>query len=307
MKKILKDVHEFMKGSVAFSYNGFCSDTYIYPLNLEFTIVDTDFYYKYLDENGVPYRVYSSMGKQYNPTRIAAYGLAHYNNYIENQSEDSKKKFLSMVEWFLSKESGLYFYDFDWDDLKAPWISCMAQGEAASLLIRAYKTTGDCIYLDHASKSLEPLFLDIVKGGVKSFINNKHVFLEEYPGSKNLHVLNGFLFGLIGIIETRLITNDEKLKSLEQKLVYSLVENLDKWGESWSYYQIDAGKILKNFCTPAYHNLHISQLKFINEHHPDWRLEEKIDSWSEGSLSLSSRLAALGGKVAYRVINKAQR
>lgn len=307
MSKLLKDINEYIKGTNSFSYSDYDYNSFVYPIGLEFTLDDIEFYYKDIDEKGIPYRVYKSVGKQYNPTRIAAYGLAHYNDYINKQSGESKQIFLKMAEWFLAEESCLYSYGFDWDDLRAPWISCMAQGEAASILVRAYKITGDDVYLNHALKALEPCFINITNGGVQSLIDNKYVFLEEYPGSKNMHVLNGFLFGLIGIIETRLITNDDELKTLEEKLIYSLIENLDRWGEDWSYYQIDADKKLKNFCTPAYHNLHISQLKFINEHYPDKRFEKKINSWSKGANRIDTRVKALIGKVTYRIINKAQK
>lgn len=308
MNKLIKDVHSFIKGTDVFGYNVSCIDDSTYPLDLSFTLIESNFYYKNIDENGIPYRVYSSVGKQYNPTRVAAYGLAHYNDYINNGSQESKKVFLSMADWFMSKPSGEYGYSFDWEDLKAPWLSCMAQGEAASLLVRAYKTTDNKAYLDQALLSLKPLYKTIVEGGVQSLIDNKYIFLEEYPSFRSAHVLNGFLYALTGVIETRLITEDKDLKYLEENLVYSLIENLHRWGTKyWSYYQIDSDKVIKNFCTPAYHNLHITQLKFINKHYPDPKLEEKIYFWSKGSYRMDIRMRALIGKATYRIINKAQR
>lgn len=308
MNKILKDVADYIMGTKVFGYNGYCPNKFIYPLDLNFTLQNSNFYFKFKDSDGVPYRVYKSVGKQYNPTRIAAYGLAHYNNYISEGPLSSRDIFLKMANWYLSVESGEYSYNFDWEDLKAPWLSCMAQGEAASVLIRAYKITNDRAYLDHALKSLIPLFNSIDNGGVQSLIDNKYIFLEEYPSLKCQHVLNGFLYGLIGIIETRLISGDEELRRLEEKLVSSLINNINKWGDSnWSYYQIDKNCRVNNYCTPAYHNLHIAQLKFINEHYPNNEIQYKIKSWSNGANRIDVRMKALLGKFFYRMTNKAQR
>jgi len=281
---------------------------FLYPLDLEFTLENSHIYYKDLDEKGIPYRIYKTSGKQYNPTRIAAFGLAHYNRYIQDSNLESKISFLKMADWFLKIDNARYTYSFDWEDLKAPWISCMAQGEAASLLIRAYQLTNEDKYLIHALESIKPFLIDFNDGGVQSLIDNTHIFLEEYPSEKNPHVLNGFLYALIGLIEVLFVFEDKELLDFRNILLGSLNENIDKWGPgTWSFYQIDSDKKIKNYCTPSYHNLHITQLKFINHYFPSEKITKVINRWTKGRDSRLIRVNALFFKVAYRLNNKAQR
>lgn len=306
IKKYFRDIKSSLFGTDNFSRLN--TDDFKYPLDLMFTLDNSNVFYQYLDDNGIPYRIYETVGLQYNPTRIAAFGLAHYNKFIEESDLASRDIFLKMANWFLDIEDARYTYSFDWGELKSPWISCMSQGEAASILIRAYKLTNEDKYLHHALKSIEPFFIDIEHGGVQSLIDNKYIFLEEYPSNNSQHVLNGFLYALIGLVEILFVYKNSELSEFRDKLLDSLYENIDKWGPGkWSFYQIDSDKKIKNYCTPSYHNLHITQLKFINYHFPNEEITKVIYRWTEGKHSKIIRVNSLFYKIAYRLNNKAQR
>lgn len=79
----------------------------------------------------------------------------------------------------------------------APWISAFAQGQAISELMRAYRLSGSPGYLRAARHALNP-FLHPVPAGVTSWWGG-HRWYEEYPAAHPYHVLNGFMFALVGL------------------------------------------------------------------------------------------------------------
>lgn len=307
-KKIYSDFQKYFFGTDEFSFLPYC-DGFCYPVDLSFTLEDISFYYKPFDKNGIPYKVYSSVGEQYNPTRVAAYGLSHYNLFISSGEESAKYVVLKVADWFLGKQDARYEYKFNWQDLKSPWISCMAQGEAASLLVRAFVLTNDTAYLDHARKSLAPFFVDVSRGGVRSYLADNSVFLEEYPSAKPSHVLNGFLYSLIGLAEYNRFSEDEDTSRLFEQLLDTLIANIRLWSsDCWSLYEVNEVYLKSaNFCTPSYHNLQISQLKWVLEHRPSNELREVVELWQRGLDSFPVRMNAMLGKVLFRLKNRAQR
>lgn len=307
MRKILRDIKKYIFSTDDFSLAKY-NDGFRYPVDLEFTLEEQGFYYRPVDESGIPYKVYASVGRQYNPTRIAAYALAHYNSYIGDQSQFKKQIFLKCADWFLERSTARYEYNFDWEDLKAPWISCMAQGEAASVLVRAYKLTGNNAYLEQAEKSLEPLYCSIDEGGVQSKLSDGSLFVEEYPSKNPTHVLNGFLYTLIGLGEVADVTGSQKHKELFSQLIASLRHNIGLWSyRKWSLYEDPATANGINYCTPSYHNLQLSQLKWLCQRVDAPEIEKFLVVWEGGLSSLSSRLCAFCGKVYFRLLNRAQR
>ena len=305
--KIFRDVKKYIFGTSEFGHlndhgNG------IYPIDLSFTLEDEDSYYSPKDKDGIPYKVYSSVGDQYNPARVAAYSLAHFNRFVSKGDRKSKEIFLDCADWFLSKSSGRFEYFFDWGRLRAPWISCMTQGEAASVLIRGYRLTQNFRYLECAEKSLEPFFLKIQEDGVQSHLSDGSIFLEEYPSASPTHVLNGFMFSLIGLAEFVDESQSEKHKLLLNKLIISLNKNIYLWNTGkWSLYEDPNIAGGKNFCTPSYQNLQISQLIWLVNRIDFSEINGVIHSWEKGVNSLPVRLYALLGKLYFRLRNKAQR
>lgn len=307
VRKKIRDIKKYVLGTKDFSFP-YCEYSLLYPVDLDFTLKDEEFYYRPLDDFGIPYRIYQSVGKQYNPTRIAAYSLAHFNRHAVTGDVELNAKFLKCANWFLNNDSARYVYHFDWNDLKAPWISCMAQGEAASVLIRAYKKTGDKQYLQQAEKALEPFFTGIKQGGLQSKLPDGSLFLEEYPSANPSHVLNGFLYALIGLGEFIDISQSPRHNELFVKLSLSVCKNIEVWCcRNWSLYEDENKANGLNFCTPSYHNLQITQLKWLNNRVKSPDLERAINSWEAGLNSLPTRLLALFGKIYFRLKNRAQR
>ena len=85
--------------------------------------------------------------------------------------------------------------------LQPGWYSAMGQGQALSVLARAFLMTGYRPYLEAAARGLHPFEVDSSQGGVKAVFFNRYVWYEEYPTQPSSFVLNGFIYSLLGVYD----------------------------------------------------------------------------------------------------------
>jgi hypothetical protein len=307
--KHLRDVAHYVSGSAEFELNESALRSWAYPVSFEFTLEHETRFYSPKDAAGLPLRVYKSVGSQYNPTRIAAYGLAHFNRYLASSGSECRETFMKTADWFAAAGDGRWSYHFDWNDLNAPWISCMTQGQGISVLARAYHLTGEAKYLESARMALTPLRRPLSMGGVRSRLDDASEFLEEYPSSAPVHVLNGFLFALIGIYDLMRLEPGFGPSAGFDELVQSLESNIGKWDLGyWSAYDVSTGAYgIRNATTMAYHRLHITQLRFLGTMLNRAVLRDTADRWDAQSKSVAHRLRALASKLLYRSLVRTQR
>lgn len=130
------------------------------------------------------------------PDGVAQWGLREYaHGYLS--------PLLTAAHWLAKHErpDGGIPYLFDYPGGAppefAPWISALSQGQAISELMRAYQVTGSPGYLHAARHALDP-FLRPVPAGVTSLWDGLPWY-EEYPAANPDHVLNGFMFALVGL------------------------------------------------------------------------------------------------------------
>jgi heparosan-N-sulfate-glucuronate 5-epimerase len=309
LAKHLRDVAYYVSGDAEFELNESSLRSWAYPVSLDFTLEREARFYSPKDAAGLPLRVYKSVGRQYNPTRIAGYGLAHFNRYLASSWSESREPFMKAADWFAAAGDGRWSYHFDWNDLNAPWISCMAQGQGISVLARAYHLTGEAKYLESARMALTPLRRPLSMGGVRSRLDDASEFLEEYPSSAPVHVLNGFLFALIGIYDLMRLDPASGRSAGFDELVQSLESNIGRWDLGyWSAYDVSTAALgIRNATTMAYHRLHITQLRFLGTMLHRAVLRDTADRWEARSQSVAHRLHALAAKVFYRSLVRAQR
>ena len=93
--------------------------------------------------------------------------------------------------------------------LKPGWISAMGQGQAMSLMVRAYFSFGRSGYVKALSQALKPFTVTSEDGGVKAIFMNKYVWYEEYPTTPSSFVLNGFIFSLFGLYDYKALLEDK--------------------------------------------------------------------------------------------------
>jgi len=280
----------------------------IYPINLESTLSKPNQYYSPLDKNGIPMKNYKKFGLQYNPTRVAAYALGNYNRYLDGETK-CLEKFLKMANWFLSHENGLLKYHFNLNDIRAPWISAMAQGEALSVLSRAYIIKPEHKYLRQALRAAKPLKIFIEDGGLKSKIEGFYQFLEEHPAKKPPHTLNGFLYSIVGILDLMKFLPEIGIELNIQRLLDTISKKWNFWdAEYWSTYDLNVTKTGKrNFSTIDYHNIHIILMRYIGVVTERNEILKCSTQWEEYQGNLLNRIKAIIGKIRYRLEVPAQR
>jgi heparosan-N-sulfate-glucuronate 5-epimerase len=162
-----------------------------------------------LDGQGIPVMRYAQ-GYFHNPTSISQFGLRHHALWLEAHRPEDRAKVLRAAKWLLANQArdGRWVYRFEYmvgkmgtspgTRLTPPWSSAMAQGQAMSLLVRTWHLTRDDRYLEAARRAVRPLRVDVTRGGLARRLAGGP-FLEEYPTTPPSHVLNGFMFTLLGL------------------------------------------------------------------------------------------------------------
>lgn len=191
----------------------------------------------------------------YFPVAIFQYALGCYDLYLRTKEESYIRKFIQCVEWTLThQDDGGRWNNFSHYCPKTPY-GAMAQGEAASVLVRAYVYTKEQKYLDAAKKAIDFMLLPLNEGGTTKY-EGEDAFLMEYT-FKNV-VMNGFIFSWWGLYDYVVATHDGgKYKQALDNTMKSLVKILPKFKCGyWSMYSLD-----RLIASPFYHNLHIAQMQ----------------------------------------------
>ena len=213
----------------------------------------------------------------YFPVGVFQYAFGLLDLYYKTSENRYLLKFKKCADWAVDKqlESGA------WDNFSYYYpdnpYGAMAQGEGASLLIRAYKLFYEDNYLIAAKNALNFMLIDTKKGGCTLYEDNQVVLLE-YPHRKA--VMNGWIFALWGLYDYVLISNDSCYKEIFEQSCKSLISKLPEFKNTyWSVYDLE-GRI----ASPFYHNLHIAQMQamykltgkdIFNEYAKLWAKQQK--------------------------------
>lgn len=253
------------------------------------------------NSEGIPLTKYGEKNIQVNPVNVCSFGLGCLDMYLDTNDKDYLDKFFLMANWLCDnqethKEMGLWYYRFDWKKMKNPWISGMAQGEALSVLSRAYVITNNRKYLDCARKGFKCFTTDVVDGGVVSYLNGS-IFFEEYPyEGDDTYVLNGFIYAMLGIIDYYIVSNDNSAFNTFQNAIKTLADNLYLYDNSfWSMYNISKNEPL--ISSYMYHNLHIVQLGILHEITNEKVYKYYYDKWEKYRNSTTNKVKALTVKM----------
>ena len=209
----------------------------------------------------------------YFPVAIFQYGLGAWDLFLETKAELYEKKFLQCADWAINNqdEKGRW-NNFSHYCPNTPY-SAMAQGEATSLLLRAYNHTRELKYLNASQKALDYMLIPLEEGGTTKYIG-EDIFLMEYT-FKGM-VMNGSIFAWWGLYDYVLATDDNgKYKQAKEKTLSTLIKVLPQFKCSyWSMYSLD-GLI----ASPFYHNLHIAQMQAMYELTGEGIFKEHAERW----------------------------
>lgn len=236
--------------------------------------------------------------KEIFPVDVFQYGLGAYDLYLLKHDEVYLEKFRQCCEWTLAhqEDSGAWCnFFFKYPD--NPY-GAMAQGEAASLLIRGYKEYGREDYLNAAKKAIDFMLKPLSEGGTTEYKPNGDVILCEYTHLPV--VLNGWIFALWGLRDFIVGTNDKgRYAEIYEKTEESMQRNLPVFSCSyWSMYNT-AGEIT----SPFYHNLHIAQMQAMYKLTGHSVYNEFVERWQRYNASRICKYRALAKK-AWQKINE---
>jgi peptidoglycan/xylan/chitin deacetylase (PgdA/CDA1 family) len=184
--------------------------------------------------------------------------------------------------------------------LEPPWVSAMAQGEAASLLVRLHVARGGEDLAEGARRALEPMYRALDDGGVRSVLAG-HPFLEEYPTRPPSHVLNGAIFALWGYYDVGVGLDDERARRGFEYCAAGIAAGIDRYDTGrWSRYDLYP-HALANLASPAYHSLHIEQLRALELLAPHPEIAAARERFEAYRGSRLHRARAFAGKAAFRL------
>ena len=231
--------------------------------------------YGLLDDKGIPLfdlKHVRLKGKPvYHPTAIIQYGLAHHTLF-EAGDIAAEEVFLKVSGWLeenATVEPKGRFIVWNYShrllapQVLPPWISGMAQGQALSLLIRAYQRTHSTLTADVLRKAALSFIYEIDDGGVLSRTAGGNSFIEEYAFKPAIHVLNGCMYSLIGLREFLQVFPNPQLQDVMLSCVRGIEEVLPFYDLGWwSRYSVG---FRWNLATFHYHRVHIKLLNYLGE------------------------------------------
>ncbi len=192
-------------------------------------------------------------------------------------------------------------------ELRPPWISGMAQGEGASLLVRLHAATGDESFADAARRALKPLSIPVAKGGVRALLGGGP-FFEEYPTEPPSFVLNGAIFAMWGCYDVGLGLGESAAMQDFRDAVDVLAQNIERWDTGyWSLYDLFPHPVLPNVASSAYHALHIAQLRAMHRIAPREELEDTAARFEGYAAERANAARAFAVKSMFRLVTPRNR
>lgn len=232
------------------------------------------------------------------PIEFFQYGLGAYDLYLAGiDKELMLKKFKAHVQWAMDHQQD----DGSWDAFAFNHPDCpksaMAQGEGASLLLRAYVRFQNKAYLQAAKKALDFMLLPLEEGGTARS-DGKDLVLYEFTCFPCVY--NGWIFAIFGLMDYVIVTDDAFYKEALVKTINTLQRHLPNMDNGfWSMYRED-----KTIASPFYHRLHIAQLKILAEYTNDPLFAEYEQRFARYGRNPFYRCRAFLRKARQKIVEK---
>jgi len=228
------------------------------------------------DEDGIPLIKIRDLELQYYPVTISLYGLECISKYYTNKQKNHYNSFISVCDYLIKTQevNGCWYVPYDYHYgvkeagiCKAPWVSALSQGWGISCLVRAFYLTGEEKYLNYAINALKPFMKDVEEGGVQRKLFNSFVMYQEYPTETPTHILNGFMFSLLGIYDLYKATNYNYVRDLFDIGMETLINTVSMYDQgNVSSYDLTHITIPGNASKfhYGYHLTHVKELSALN-------------------------------------------
>ena len=238
------------------------------------------------DANGIPQVLISpKVGLRHNPVTISQYGLFHLQKYAASQNESALNESLRAAEWLVENfrdwrgDIGAWVYDFDlhFYGPQAPWISGMAQAQGISLLLRIHQLRPDEKLPVVCQRAFRAFEHPVTEGGVIAVFPDGATAFEEFTTNPASLVLNGHIFGLIGVYDYAQFFGDKTAQALFEETVNGLKRNLRRYDTGfWCRYDLHPTDRL---ASPMYMRVHVQLLNILAELSGDPFFENYASKW----------------------------
>jgi hypothetical protein len=213
-----------------------------------------------VDQDGIPLNVLLDGRRVYFATTIILKALAHHDKWLIEKRNEDLDEFVKLSRWLLiaqDKQGGWNVRLFLGPGAVSNY-SALVQGEAVSLLVRAWKVTREIKFKESASKAIGLLLKPVEEGGV-AFYEDNDIFLEEIPSYPRSTILNGWIFALMGLYDYWLAYQDKEVWVFFVRTLKTLEKHLKNYDCGyWSHYDVRG-----NIASPFYHKMHIALLEAL--------------------------------------------
>jgi len=227
-------------------------------------------------------------------TSLVFYGSGKVANISLSDREDLRM-FIDGANWFVKNQdahggwpSNVVFNPGrkkypEAEEIPAGWYGAMCQGQAISVLCRAYHVTQHPKYLEAAEAALAPFRLSSREGGVHASFMGVYDWYEEYPTNPSTFILNGFMYSLIGLYDFCQTSPDNQLaRQLYSRGMESLLAMLPLFDAgSGTFYDLRhvTMKTSPKLGRWDYHTTHINQLLLLSIIQNNTQLADTAERW----------------------------
>lgn len=246
----------------------------------------------------------TEMAKEFH-VATAQWGLGAFERYLKGEGEQWLAAATNAGEHLLADQQP----DGTWPHLVAmphtykldpPWLSGMAQGEGASLMVRLHLETGEDRWADAAGRALRCFRVPVAEGGVRAELAGGP-FFEEYPTTQPSLVLNGGIYAMWGAYDVGVGLGDADAARDFADGLDALAGGIDLFDTGyWSLYDLYPHPI-RNVASSAYHMLHINQLEAMQLIAPRDEIAAAIERFRRYADDRLDGARAFAAKVAFRV------
>lgn len=241
------------------------------------------------DENGLPLYVYEG-STSYEIVQMAQFGLMEYGYSLAKENPIHIERAIKAANWLVTSqdERGGWSCSFDYpcpevsSVLRKGWYTAMGQGQAISLLVRAYSVCPRESYRKAAHNALKLLEIPVSEGGLYRTFHG-YDFYEEYPTDIPSFTLNGLLFCMIGLYDGWNKFDDEKAKELLDRAFRTLRYMLPFFDdETITSYDLShiTNAPREKLRSHKYHRLHVKLLQSLYSVRPHEILAFYIEKWN---------------------------
>lgn len=246
-----------------------------YARKLEYTVTDGD---------GIVALYYGRLtGLQRNPEAAAQFALALHDAWRQSGASAHREQFLRYAEVLQAEQDpeGRWAYRFNWFRQVAPWYSALAQSRGASVMLRAWRLTGEERFRMAARNAVRLFDRGLAEDGFLAVHPRAGVpYLEEYPAHPT-GVLNGFLATLFGLFELQHWLGDDRAGAMFERFRASADALLPHYTTAWwTLYDLDPESPFPNVHSPRYHRLATDYLRVLGAIAPTPVLLAYRDRWA---------------------------